>query len=279
MKKWPLLFLCLITVRLTAADKFVGYDSLRYLNPVFENIQIQKDIKFGVSKSFDGKNELLLLDIYSPVGDNIVNRPAIVWIHGGGFRPGTDKSQGYIVKLATEFAKRGYVCFSINYRVRQNPYADKQGTMEDALDDAMAALNWLRNNAVSLDVDKNKIIIGGGSAGGRISVNLCFKEDSVPEHWDKSGIIGLVDLWGTPDETWKMYNLDKYDPPTIIIHGTEDKQVLFELSAKMDKELEAKGVEHILIPIEGEGHTPIENIEKIIDNVSDFLYDILIHNK
>lgn len=253
-------------------------DSLRYLNVIAEQVNIQKDRFFGESMNQEGKTEKLLLDIYTPESDTTRNRPVILWIHGGGFLPGNDKSQSYIVQLATEFAKHGYVCLSINYRLRNKPREDKKGTMTDALSDAMKGLNWLRQNAKELGIDKNKIIVGGGSAGGIIATNLCYKDQTVSEKWDKSGIIGLVDLWGSPDETWKMSTIDKNDPPTIIIHGTEDKLLLFEVSEHLEKELTLHGIKHELIPIIGAGHSPTKEMSKIVKNTSRFLYSLVINN-
>jgi len=250
-------------------------DPVRYLNPVFETIDIKQDIEFGEVINFRSKTEKLLLDVYSPVGDSLKNRPAILWIHGGGFRIGNDKSQGYIVKMASEFAKRGYVCLSIDYRVRNNPKDDKKGTLTDALEDAMTGLGWLRNNAEKLGIDKNKIIIGGGSAGGRIAVNLCYKDQTETKKWDKSGIVGLVDLWGSPDQSWRMFEVDKNDTPAIIVHGTEDQSVLFANSEQLIKELESSGVKYELVKIEGEGHTPTSHMDDFIVNISHFLYDLI----
>ena len=56
------------------------------------------------------------MDVYEPAGDHARNRPAMVWIHGGGFRGGT-RHQGNVVGLARAFAQRGYVAASIDYRL------------------------------------------------------------------------------------------------------------------------------------------------------------------
>jgi acetyl esterase/lipase len=275
LAKHFLSLLCLVLFHFGAESQVNGIDQVRYLNPVFEKVEIQKDIVFGEAINSEGKSEQLLLDVYTPAGDKLKGRPVIVWIHGGGFKPGNDKSQGYIVKLAIEFAKRGYVCLSINYRIRNNPNDDKSGTITDAMTDAMSGLTWLRGNAGKLNIDTNKIIVGGGSAGGRVAVNLCYKDNSEKQRWDKSGIIGLVDLWGSPDESWQVSIVDKNDPPTIIIHGTEDKLVFFDISKRLDEELTRNKVEHELIPIVGEGHTPTKDMDKLVENISRFLYNLL----
>ena len=59
-----------------------------------------------------------MLDAYLPPdSDQRDKRPAVVFIHGGGFRKGS-KSSGS--KIAKELAMRGYAVFSINYRLTRD---------------------------------------------------------------------------------------------------------------------------------------------------------------
>ena len=275
LKPALILLILLITPFIEASAVTAGRGPVRYLNPIFEKVEIKRDITFGEAINNDGKAEKLLLDAYTPAGDIQRGRPVILWIHGGGFRYGNDKSQSYIVNMATEFAKRGYVCISINYRVRNNPNDDKQGTIANALEDAMSALNWLRNNRKELKIDKSKIIVGGGSAGGMLAVNLCYKDNTASEKWDKRGIIGLVNLWGSPDESYNVSKVDKNDPPTIIVHGTADQAVSYVNSEKLIKQLEINKVKHELITIDGAGHTPTSHMNEFIKDIANFLYDLI----
>jgi acetyl esterase/lipase len=238
-------------------------------------IKIEKDIAFGETVNFKGEKEILLLDIYSPTQGIEKKRTAILWIHGGGFRYGNDKSQRYIVSMSERFAKRGYVCLSINYRVRENPRDDKEGTITDALEDAMKGLNWLRKNAEELGVDKSKIVIGGGSAGGILGTNLCFKDGTESEKWDKSGIVAFINLWGSPDESWGNFKVDKNDPPTIIVHGTEDPLVPFKNSEELIEKLTTNGIKNELIAIEGAGHTPAGHMDDFEKKIAQFLSEVI----
>jgi len=147
--------------------------------------------------------------------------------------------------------------------------------MTHALEDAMSGLDWLRNNSEELNIDKSKIIVGGGSAGGMIAVNLCYKDNTDSVKWDKSGIIGLVNLWGSPDQSWRMSKVDKNDPPTIIVHGTEDQSVPFVNSEQLIKELELNKVKYELVSIIGAGHTPASHMDNFAKNVARFLYEII----
>lgn len=248
---------------------------VRYLNPVFEKVAIQKDIVFGEATNIEGKPEKLLLDVYAPEGDTQDKRAVMLLFHGGGFRPGNDKTQSYIVRLSNDFAQRGYVCISINYRVRSNPKDDSKGTMKDALQDAMKGLNWIRANQKNLKIDTNKIIVGGGSAGGMLAINFCYKDNSVAEKWDKTGIIAVVDLWGSPDPSYMFSTIDKNDPPTIIVHGTVDKLVSYQNSVKLDSTLKANNIKHELVTIEGGEHTPVNHYAEFAEKIAAFIYPML----
>ena len=92
---------------------------------------------------------------------------AILWIHGGGYLTGTasmvDVSCG---KMLVE--KYGGIVFSPGYRLSIfHPYPA-------ALKDCYAALNYLWDHSQELNIDRNKIIVGGESAGGGLTAALCL---------------------------------------------------------------------------------------------------------
>jgi len=249
-------------------------ERVRYVDVVFEKVNIQRDIVFGESINEKGEKELLKLDVYAPEADEMQNRPVIVWIHGGGFRPGNDKTQSYIVEMANRFSRKGYVCLSVDYRLRENPRDNPKETISDAADDVLKGIDWLRKNSELLNIDVSKIIIGGGSAGGMLGCNLCFNDRSNNET-DKRGIVGFVNLWGTPDAIWGELDVDKNDSPTIIVHGTEDKLVSYSNSAILAEKLKANNVKHELITIEGAGHTPVKHMDDFEKKIAGFLYEII----
>lgn len=271
--------------RLNGFTKFIGLIfftcvfSIVYGNKkqetLLEGLLVEENIQFGKTVNFKGEKEKLTLDIYSPADSKPENRPAIIWMHGGGFRYGNDKQQRYIVEIAKRFAKRGYVCISINYRLRENPRDDKSGTINDALEDAMKGLNWVRKRSKKLGIDKSKIIMGGGSAGGILGSNFCYHDANKKEDWDKSGIVAFVNLWGSPDSSWGKFKIDENDPPTIIVHGTEDASVPYENSKKIIAALQQNGVKNELVTIEGAGHTPAMHMDDFEIKIAAFLSEII----
>ncbi len=253
-------------------------EKMRYLDRIFEEVDIQKDIKFAESVNEKGELETLKLDIYSPQGDEMENRPVILWIHGGGFRPGNDKSQSYIVELAKRFSMKGYVGLSIDYRIREQPRENPEETIYDAVEDAGKALVWLRENAEALKIDPSKIIVAGGSAGGILGTNLCLNDNNNIPGVEKSGIIVFVNLWGSPSPEWGEPDVDKNDPPVIIVHGTEDKLVAYSNSVKLKAELDKNNVKNELVTIQGAGHTPVKHMDEFETSIARFLFERIGEN-
>ena len=80
----------------------------RYEMEIFEQVEVNTVIYSDVHN--------LSMDIYQPVGDDVTNRPLIIFAHGGTFIFG-NKNNPTVVELCETFAKRGYVTASINYRL------------------------------------------------------------------------------------------------------------------------------------------------------------------
>lgn len=261
-----------VTKKRVANNKY-----MQYIKPVFDSITIKKDIFFAEVTNFYGANEKLKLDVYSPAGDKEKSRPAILWVHGGGFSEGS-KTQSYIVTLANQFAKKGYVCLSADYRLRKNPAEDITTTINDAVDDIMKALVWVRENSEMYGINKNQIIIGGGSAGGILSTNLCYRDGSDTLPWDKSGLIAFVNLWGSPDQNKMDKRIDSNDPPTIFVHGMADSIVPYNNCLWLSGLLDKADVKYKVFAIKGAGHTPVDHIDDIVTNIAIFLSEILSVN-
>lgn len=101
--------------------------------------------------------------IYAP---DIVrsNRPAMLWIHGGGFIIGTpEQDQANNIALCRD---QGMVVVAVAYRLGpDHPYPA-------GLDDCYAALRWLHGGAQDLGIVADRIVIGGNSAGAGLAAGL-----------------------------------------------------------------------------------------------------------
>ena len=101
--------------------------------------------------------------VYVP-RDTLTPRPALLWIHGGGYVIGS--ADGDDLKVKAMVAELGCVAVSVDYRLA--PETAHPGPVEDCY----AALKWLHANAADLGVDPSRIAIGGESAGGGLAAGL-----------------------------------------------------------------------------------------------------------
>ncbi len=217
----------------------------RYLQPVFETVIIEKNIIYRKVIDRRGIELQLKMDIYQPENDSLEKRPFILWIHGGGFTGG---SKERMADRCEVFAKFGYVTASINYRLSRRYVDDMLDAIDDATVDARFAIDFIRKNAEKYRIDTQQILVGGSSAGGVTALHLGIEDTD----WDKTGIKGIINLWGAFFGTEE--EIDSKDPAVLIIHGELDPIVPFKLSVWLKDLLEKQNVPIWFYPFENTGH-------------------------
>lgn len=106
----------------------------------------------------------LKLHFYLPKGEvqTAALRPCVVFFFGGGWKSG---SYLQFVPQAEYLASRGIVAACADYRI-----LNVHKTLPDkAVEDAKSAIRWVRGHAVEFNVDPDKIVASGGSAGGHLA--------------------------------------------------------------------------------------------------------------
>ena len=201
----------------------------------------------------------LELDLYLPRGDTVTRRPALIWVHGGGFTAG-DKSSG--ATQATFFARRGYVAASINYRLLSEngcggdptPPPECEQAALAAQHDAQAAVRWLRANAATYAVDTDRIAMAGSSAGAVTSLLVDWRSEDPGGSGNpgfSSAIRAAVSVsGGAPTNEY----IDEDDPPAIFFHGSEDDTVPFEWAVRNAAAMYGADIFTVLEVIQGAGH-------------------------
>ncbi len=227
------------------------------------------------------EGEQLALNIARPSKES-GPRPAILCIHGGGFRAGKRESYDALCKM---LAQHGFVAATITYRL-----APKH-QFPAAVHDCKAAVRWLRANADRYKIDVNKIGVTGASAGGHLAQFLGVTAN-VPQFEGEGGnadqssrVQCVVNVYGPSDFTksygksvdahevlplWFGGNLETHyqrhilgsplywvtpdAAPTLCIHGTEDKYVAHEQAEWIVERLKAATVDAELLTLEGAGH-------------------------
>jgi acetyl esterase/lipase len=208
--------------------------------------------------------------------------PAIVCIHGGGFRAG--KREGYDAQCI-RLAQHGYFALTVSYRL-----APKY-RFPAAVHDVKAAVRWVRANAKKYHIDPDRIGVTGVSAGGHLAQFLAVTSDVQEFEGDggnsdqSSKAACVVNVYGPSDFTksygksvdaaevlplflggdlktaWKehvraspLYWVTPNAAPTLCIHGTDDKYVAHEQAVWLIDRLKASAVEAELLTLPGAGH-------------------------
>ncbi len=243
-------------------------------------IHAQMDIAYGEESSAQK------LDLYLPAEDAGIMRPALVVVHGGGWRGG-DKQRGQWSRIPAQYALNGYVAISVNYRLTGEAPWPAQ------IEDVKAAVRWLRAHAEEHRVDVERIGAYGNSAGAHLVslLGLVKKHDGLEGSGDFQEQLSSVRAvcasatpadflnWGAPGALSERlgntflagpkeglrdrarqaspitYARDDA-PPFLLIHGTADQTVPIQQSnrfAKALREAGAKEVRYMIFDNESHG--------------------------
>lgn len=256
----------------------------------------QAAIKWDRDIVYDSKfGENLKLDLAYPVDLPVEGqlRPAVIYVHGGGFVRGN--RQGYSNEIE-QAASRGFVAITVDYRLADGRDSHR---FPAAVNDVGTAVRWLKANAGQYHVDPDRIGITGGSAGG----NLALMVGLAPEVADRdagrsyseydSSVKAVVNYCGPTDylemvkarrkadplhikkylkgksvrqlkasakKASPVYYLDKDDPPVLTLHGDIDTVVPYANAKKLDKAMKEAGLNHQLIELTGADHPGLSKI-------------------
>lgn len=253
-----------------------------------------------------GGDEELKLDLVRP-STGTGPFPAMVFIHGGGWVGG---NRAGFKSWALQAAQHGYVSMTISYRLTQIDPQTKLGKVPfpAQIEDCKCAIRWLRANAAKYNVDPQRIGVGGGSAGGHLSLlvgltDASHKLEGRGGHADQSSRVqAVVNVFGPTDMTkcWEtsagarpfiqglcgkpedannsfktaspVTYISQDDPPVLTLHGSADTLVPPSQATVLDEQLKAAGVKHDLMIFEGEGHGfKAEGQKKGFDTMWQFL--------
>jgi acetyl esterase/lipase len=250
------------------------------MNPA---VRIESDIPYL------GPDREEKLDIYFPPDSFTGPRPAVLVIHGGGWRGG-DKAGARERNFGTTLASAGYVVFSINYLLNQGEKDPATGKLRlshlawpQNFYDCKSALRFIRARADVYGVDPHRIATMGGSAGAHLSLLLAAtsRDEEINRHGlytEQSNAVSCVlyfygeyDVRGqevspfagaTREQTRENESaaspatyFSPHLPPLFITHGTDDRTISVERSRLFVREVEKLATPYWYVEIGGAPHT------------------------
>lgn len=226
---------------------------------IFDRVDVHADLRYG---SLPRES----LDVYAP--PHASQRPVVIFWYGGSWVKGSKSEYRFV---ATTLAGRGFVAVLPDYRLYP------QVTFPAFDEDGARAVAWVEHHIRALGGDPHHLILMGHSAGGHTAAFLAFNHAFLRKFGaDPRCIAGLIGLSGTyvlepapgteratfpapyTEKDWQPIRfVDAQAPPTLLLHGADDHEVLPEEAIELRDALRRSHVrvELHIYPHRGHGDT------------------------
>lgn len=232
----------------------------RYRDLVFPQVSTTQNVTYATAPDLvTGAPVPLKLDVFQPSADTVTGRPAVIWVHGGGFRGGAKSAT---TSVATEYAQRGYVTFSIDYRLdpgnRCQDIQDGKITDPDELaaetarceraifaaqHDTQAVVRFVRANAASYAVDPGKIAVGGFSAGAVTALHVAYRSHDAGDVGDFDSLDSRVQAaLAASGCNYDQASIGPGDAPAFLLHAEFDQAVPFACAQSTAQQAQGDGL-------------------------------------
>ncbi len=232
-----------------------------------------------------------VLDVLQPKAQAAKKRPGLIMIHGGGWVGGTKEQR---VPACLRYVGKGFVVANVEYRMA------KVATAPAAVNDVLKAAEWFRKNAKKYNVDANRIVVTGDSAGGHLAlmVGLTPKSAKLGPPSKVRAVVNLYGITDVPDQlggpnmrayavTWvpdqpgrlelahrvsPMTYVRKGVPAVLTIHGDADPTVPYEQGVNLTRALRNAGADAEMISVRGGAHGfPEARWDELFPQIFEFL--------
>ncbi|WP_337043821.1 alpha/beta hydrolase [Emticicia sp. 17c] len=213
----------------------------------------------------------LYIHLFGATNKADTRKPVMVYFHGGSWSEG---KPDWFFPACEEYARKGWVACAVEYRTY-----GRHGTLPfEAVKDARSAIRWLRQHGQQYGIDTSRIVASGNSAGGHLVLATALA-DNWNEKTDNlhlsatpnvllinAGVYDLTDAttaWLRKDladknqarEISPLFLVRKQLPPTLVLHGTNDRNVSYASAKRFVEEMRAAGNTTIEFhTLEGAGH-------------------------
>lgn len=291
MRYFLIIFLLFLSIKVSSQEKA---EPKKVQFPVGYSKQI--NLVYKVVRDWNGK-----MDIYFNASKK-EPMPLVINIHGGGWNTGSKEMDNWF----GSYFKRGFAVANINYRLAGTASAPA------AIEDVRCAITYLVDKAKELNIDPNRIVLCGTSAGGHLALlagvlgndTLFSGGCKIPK---PHKVVAIIDKWGISDvhewgfgvkgpgnnavKRWlgpkaddielakklsPINYINKATPPVFIVHGDADAIVPVTHATLLHQKLKDSGVktELFIIPEGKHGNFGKAFNEQINDRLTDFLKSI-----
>jgi len=268
--------LCIVFGSATLAQRPAG-DAASFAAYVSTGYRIAPNMTYVTASGTE-----LKLDFYRPAQSS-GPRPTAIFMHGGGYSPNARKEATALNVMP--YLQMGWNAVNVEYRPSSIALAPA------AVEDARCALRWVVHNAKEYNVDTERIVVTGQSAGAHLALMTGLAPESAgfdrncpgPEPLNVAAVVswyGIFDYttlvtdatrtyatsWinGQPNSTEiaarvsPMTHVRAGVPPVIAIHGDADPTVPYEQEVRLIDSLKKAGVTAELVTIPGGRHGNFE---------------------
>jgi acetyl esterase len=146
---------------LTPEDARAAYLGLSLLDPKEEVAQVE-------GRAIPGPAGDLPLRVYTPItAEGVAPTGVVLFMHGGGFVVGDLESHDGNCRMLAN--RSGAMVVAVDYRLAP------EATAPAAIDDCMAALEWVAAHGAELGATNGKVAVAGDSAGGNLAAMVCLR--------------------------------------------------------------------------------------------------------
>lgn len=238
------------------------------------------------------KHPETVLDILQPKTSASRRRPGVIVIHGGGWTGGS--KERVVSDFCLPYLEKGFVVANVEYRLAKSAPAPA------AVTDVLNAAAWFRRNAGRYNVDRRRIVVTGGSAGGHLAlmVGLTPKQARLGPQAEVAAVVNFYGITDVNDQleganmrkyavTWvpdqpgrielarrvsPMTYVRKKVPPVLTIHGDADQTVPYEHGVQLTRALRDAGADAEMISVpQGRHGFPKEKLDELFPQIFEFL--------
>ena len=251
----------------------------------------------------DASEAMCRMDFYYPIGATKPT-PVLINMHGGGWSEGHKEEQTSFNPFTN--TTLGFAVANVEYRMTP------QATAPAAVEDVRCAMQYLLRNAVSLNIDPQKIVFQGTSSGAHLALVAGYLQNdrkydtNCNDYAGEIKILAVINKYG-PSELWELKNdaaassvrnwlgtqqnnetfvksvspvhmVNANTPPTYTVHGNSDTTVPKKYSSDLLVAALAKnGVTHQYKTIPGGGHGGFSSSQnqQIENEITSFLQPLL----